>query len=69
MKLVENWKEILTNAHSMWSVYLGLFWLIFPEVIFGVWGIDTNPSLWWWLAVVTLAYGGFGRVVKQWWSK
>ena len=65
MKLVENWRSIMKSAHSQWAQYLAILSLTVPEVLFIVGGIDTNPSVWWWVALGLCIYGIIGRVKDQ----
>lgn len=65
MKLIPNWQRVAARAHSMWAQYLALVVLLVPEIVFAVWGVDTNPRLWWWLAIALVAYGIIGRIKDQ----
>lgn len=65
MKLIPNWKKIALRAHSMWAMYLSLLWLAIPEVLYGVWSLETNPLIWWVLAVATAVYGTVMRLKDQ----
>lgn len=64
-ELVEDWQDILKRGHSNWAQYLTLASLLIPEFLYRVFDRDTNPQFWWWLAIGLVAYGIFGRVVKQ----
>jgi nitrate/nitrite transporter NarK len=68
-KLTQNWSKntrILMFAYSVWfGSYLPLIILIIPEVLFGIFGIETSPALWWVLAVIVAALTPFLRVRKQ----
>jgi hypothetical protein len=68
-ELTVNWSKnarILLFAYSVWfGSYLPLIVLIIPEVLYGVFGIETSPLLWWVLAFVSAALTPFLRVRKQ----
>ena len=63
--MINEWKQILCRAHSMWAQYLALFCLLLPEIMFYVWQIDTNPRFWWLCAVGCVIYGILGRLIHQ----
>lgn len=65
MKLVDNWKQLAFKAHSMWAQYAAVGLLLTPEALF--WGLeyDTNPYLWWTMAIIASVYGIIGRLIKQ----
>jgi hypothetical protein len=65
MKLIHNWKAVALHSHSMWAFYLSLIALLTPDVVFYVWGVDTNPRLWFVLGVGLLIYGIAGRLKDQ----
>lgn len=65
MKLVPNARQILVRAHSMWASYLGILCLLAPELLFGVFEVDTNPRIWWLLGIGLILYGILGRVKDQ----
>lgn len=64
-ELVEGWGDILKRAHSNWAQYLTLASLLVPEFVYGVLGRDTDPRLWWWIAIALVIYGICGRMFKQ----
>jgi len=65
MKLIPNAGRTAIRAYSMWANYLGIACLIAPEVIYAVSGVDTNPRVWWVLALGLIVFGIFGRLVDQ----
>ncbi len=65
MKLIDNWRHVAKRSHSMWGFYLTGLFLLLPELIFGLAGIDTNPRLWWALACGAWVYGMVGRLKDQ----
>lgn len=65
MRLVSNWKEITLYAYSMWAQYLAFGALITPELLFYLAEIDTNPRIWYFLALTSFVTGTFGRVITQ----
>ncbi|WP_300440408.1 lysozyme [uncultured Mameliella sp.] len=65
MRLVDDWRFLLTRSHSMWGFYLTGLFLILPDLIYVVAGIDTNPRVWWLLAAAAWVYGMAGRLIDQ----
>ncbi len=65
MRLISNWKRIAAKAHSMWAIYLGVFCLILPDVIYFLAGRDTNPRFWFFLALSLFVYGAIFRLKDQ----
>ena len=49
----------------MWSMYFGLVCLVLPNVLFGVWGIETDPYPIGWAALVFFVAGIVGRLIDQ----
>ena len=46
-------KRILLYAYSTWfGGWLPLLILIIPEVLYGVFGVESSPLLWWTLAAI-----------------
>jgi hypothetical protein len=68
-ELTKNWSKnarILIFAYSVWfGSYLPLIILIVPELLYGLFGIETSPYLWWVLAVIAAALTPILRVRKQ----
>lgn len=64
-ELIEEWKGVLKRSHSMWSQYAALFVLLLPELLFWLYGVDTNPRIFWLAGVGLVAYGIVGRIKKQ----
>jgi len=65
MKLIPNWQTIAISAHSMWAFYASLLCLLMPEIIFGLFDVDTNPRIWWVIGILLLIYGIIGRIWDQ----
>ncbi|WP_417724547.1 lysozyme [Salipiger sp.] len=65
MRLIENWRAVAARAHSMWAIYLGIFCLVLPDLIYGLLDVDTSPRFWFWLALALLVYGAIGRIKDQ----
>lgn len=65
MRLIKDWKVIALKAHSMWAFYLGLVALLLPDAIYVLFGIDTNPRMWIWIALALFLYGIVGRIKVQ----
>jgi hypothetical protein len=60
------WARILMYAYSMWfGAYIPLLVLLIPEVLFGFFGIETSPQLWWVLAFVSATLVPIVRPLKQ----
>ncbi|GGE29858.1 hypothetical protein GCM10011360_17390 [Primorskyibacter flagellatus] len=65
MRLIEDWKRVATRAYSMWAFYLSAVALIAPDAIYLLAGRDSNPRLWWFIALALLIYGIVGRLIDQ----
>lgn len=65
MQVIPNARKIALTAYSMWASYLGFLCLILPELIFWIWGVDTNPVVWWSFGVGLALFGMIGRFVVQ----
>lgn len=58
--------RILIYAYSTWfGSYLPLLSLLIPEVLYGVYGVETSPLLWWVLAFACATLMPILRVRKQ----
>lgn len=59
-------QRILIYAYSMWfGAYIPLLILLIPEVLYGFFGVETSPLLWWLLASVSAALTPWLRTLKQ----
>lgn len=65
MKFIPDVKSILFRSYSVWSMYFGFICLVLPNVLFGVWGIETDPYPIGWAALVFFIAGFFGRLIDQ----
>ena len=65
LRLVQNWREIVKGAHSMWALYLGIICLNAPDLIYLIVERDTDPALWAMMGNALFAYGAFGRIRDQ----
>ena len=65
MKLISDWKDVAKRAHSMWAFYLSVAALIAPDLMVWLFERDTNPRVWWFIALVLLIYGIVGRLKDQ----
>ncbi|GLO78481.1 lysozyme [Sulfitobacter pontiacus] len=65
MPIIDNWKHVLFRTYSVWSMYLGLLCLVLPNVLYGVWQIETDPYPTGWAALVFFIAGIVGRVIDQ----
>lgn len=65
MHIISDARRVLILSYSFWAQVLGLAALIVPELAFGLWGIETDPYVLWWIGVGLLAFGIVGRLVVQ----
>lgn len=65
MQLVPNAGRIALRSYSMWSQYLGLIALIVPDALWYFFQVDSNPRLWWLLAIAFIVFGIVGRLISQ----
>lgn len=66
MKLVKNAKRVLVRSWSVWAGgYLALIWLMVPEALFGLWGIELSPLLVWVVAFALASLAPILRVLDQ----
>ncbi len=65
MKLIADWRRVLSRSLSFWMQVVGLLVLIVPEVWFAMTGQDYDPYAAWWLGVILLVAGLGGRLVRQ----
>lgn len=65
MKLIADWRRVIALSISFWAQVLGLFALILPELAYGLWGIEFDPYVLWWIGVMLLLFGIAGRLVQQ----
>jgi GH24 family phage-related lysozyme (muramidase) len=69
MKLINDWKRVTAISLSFWMQIAGLLVLIVPEVRYMITGQDYNPFVSWWLGILFLLAGLFGRIFQQGSSK
>lgn len=65
MKLIPDWRKIALQSYSMWSIYLGLLCLVLPNMLWGVFTIESDPYLQGWAALILFVGGAVGRLVDQ----
>lgn len=65
MPFVKDWKRVVLISASFWAQVLGLALMIGVELLYVTTGIDTDPALVWWLAVLLLVFGLVGRLIQQ----
>lgn len=64
--LIDNWRTVALRAHSMWAQYLGLVFLVLPELLYLALGYDVAaPRFWFWLGCALILYGIIGRLKYQ----
>lgn len=64
MKLVEDWKDILLNAWSMYGIY-ALLILSIAEAALYVFEMSLNPVLFLSLLILISVMSAFGRILDQ----
>ena len=47
--IIDNWKEVLQKAYSVWFAIAGLILLHASDIIYKLFEIDTNPKAWTWI--------------------
>ena len=65
MRLVDDWRFVLTSSHSMWAFFLGVLAFNSPDLIYALAGVDTDPAIWTTIGNALFAYGILGRITKQ----
>lgn len=65
MKLVDDWRDVVSHSFSWWTMFAGIVAMIIPEALYGIWRWDTNPYFWWWTGMLLLVAGMAGRLVEQ----
>lgn len=66
MRLIKNSKRVLTKSWSVWAGgYLALLWLLVPEVLFGLFGVEMSPILVWVVAFALASLAPALRVLDQ----
>lgn len=66
MKLVKNARRVLLRSWSLWAGgYLALLWLLVPEVLFGLFGVEMSPLLVWGVAFLLASLAPILRILDQ----
>lgn len=65
LRLVDDWREVVSHSLSLWLQIVGLFVLILPELRYALWARDTDPFMLWWAGVLLLLAGVAGRLLEQ----
>lgn len=65
MKFISDARRVVVLSYSFWAQVLGLAVLILPELAFGIWGVEFDPYMLWWIGVGLLLFGIVGRLVVQ----
>lgn len=63
--LVENWKQVALIGYSAWALYAIAIIVVAPDLIFWIFGIDTNPRVWSGLLIMAVILGFIGRLIEQ----
>jgi len=69
MKMISEWRRVVTLSLSFWMQVFGLLVLIGPELYFYLTGNDYDPVVSWWAGVLLLVAGLVGRLIEQGRSK
>lgn len=62
---VKDWKMLTLISYTAWAFYALVFVTIAPDVIYSLFGIDTNPVIWGRLSVMICVLGLVGRLLEQ----
>lgn len=65
MKIVSDWRRVVSLSLSFWMQVAGLLVLIVPELWFRWTGQDYDPFFAWWLGLLFLVAGVAGRLLQQ----
>ncbi|SMP37302.1 lysozyme [Shimia sagamensis] len=65
MKLVNGWGRELRLSYTAIAFYVLAALTVLPDLIYWLFGTDTNPALWSALQLMVIALGIIGRVVLQ----
>ena len=58
-------RKVALTSYSAWANYLGLAALVAPELIYWMWGVDTDPHVWWSMGLFLILAGTVGRFIAQ----
>lgn len=61
----KNWRAIALKSYTAWAFYVLAFITIAPDVIYLVFGLDTNPVVWSGLQIWVILLGVVGRLILQ----
>lgn len=63
--LEKEWARIALVSYTAWAFYVLAIITVAPNIIYGVFGVDTNPLVWGRLQIVAIVAGLVGRVILQ----
>lgn len=65
MKFIPDKWRVLATSYSTWALMVVGVLTISPDLIYILTGIDTNPAVWSWLLLASVAFGLIGRLIDQ----
>lgn len=65
MRLIDRPGRVMLLGYSWWAQVFGLAALILPELVYAIWGVETDPYVLWWVGVGLLVFGLIGRLIVQ----
>lgn len=63
--LAHNWKNLALKSYTAWAFYALVLITIAPDIIYNIFGIDTNPFVWGSLQILVCLAGLAGRLILQ----
>lgn len=72
MRLVDDWRRVVSRSLSFWLLIFGILAMVLPEVRYGLTGQDYDPFLAWWTGILLLVAAAGGRLIRQglrWWQE
>jgi GH24 family phage-related lysozyme (muramidase) len=72
MRLVDDWRRVVSRSLSFWLLIFGILVMVLPEVRYGLTGHDYDPFLAWWTGILLLVAAAGGRLIHQglrWWQE
>lgn len=63
--LVDEWKNVTLTSYTVYGLYAIIGCLIAPEILFHIFGLDTNPLVWGFLIAFFCILTLVGRLIKQ----
>lgn len=63
--ITPDWKFITLKSYTAWAFYALAAITLAPDLIYYIWGVDTNPAIWSALQIWTIVLGIVGRITLQ----